>query len=303
MAEISLTPEDGGVEETFTVAAVARRVGVAPATLRTWARRYGLGPSSHTYGTHRRYSRSDLAKLVLMRRLISMGISPGDAATRAKTHEGDVQISDLVHEVNVAEELVAAICSAAESLDREFIVMALRKELQEYGVIHCWQNVIVPVLTIVGKQWELTGEGIETEHLLTELITAALRETVPREFVAINARPVLLACVGEELHSLALHALAAALAELNIATNFLGPRTPLSALSVFVTKTAPPALFLWAQLSENGDPQLISGLPKVRPAPKVILGGPGWDPQECSNATFAGNLQLACNEISQAVGA
>lgn len=303
MAEISSTPEDGGVEETFTVAAVARRVGVAPATLRTWARRYGLGPSSHTYGTHRRYSRSDLAKLVLMRRLISMGVSPGDAATRAKTHEGDVQISDLIHEVDVAEELVAAICSAAESLDREFIVTVLRKELQEYGVIHCWQSVIVPVLTIVGKQWELTGEGIETEHLLTELITAALRDTVPKEFVAVNARPVLLACVGEELHSMALHALAAALAELNICTNFLGPRTPLSALSGIINKSAPPALFLWAQLSENGDPRFFAELPKVRPAPKIILGGPGWNPQHCGEVTLAGNLQLACDEISQAVGA
>ena len=29
----------------LAVAAVARRLGVAPATLRTWDRRYGLGPS------------------------------------------------------------------------------------------------------------------------------------------------------------------------------------------------------------------------------------------------------------------
>ena len=31
----------------LTVAAVARRLGVAPATLRTWDRRYGLGPTEH----------------------------------------------------------------------------------------------------------------------------------------------------------------------------------------------------------------------------------------------------------------
>ena len=39
----------------LTVAAVARRMGVAPATLRTWDRRYGVGPGEHEAGTHRRY--------------------------------------------------------------------------------------------------------------------------------------------------------------------------------------------------------------------------------------------------------
>ncbi len=53
---------------TLTVAAVARRLGVAPSTLRTWDRRYGLGPSAHTAGAHRRYSPADVARLMVMRR-------------------------------------------------------------------------------------------------------------------------------------------------------------------------------------------------------------------------------------------
>ena len=74
-------------EELLTVAAVARRIGVAPATLRTWDRRYGLGPSSHEAGEHRRYCPNDLAKLALMRRLITTGVSPADAAEKAKAHQ------------------------------------------------------------------------------------------------------------------------------------------------------------------------------------------------------------------------
>ena len=65
-------------EELLTVAAVARRIGVAPATLRTWDRRYGLGPSVHEAGEHRRYCPSDLAQLTLMRRLIISGVAPAD---------------------------------------------------------------------------------------------------------------------------------------------------------------------------------------------------------------------------------
>jgi hypothetical protein len=65
---------------TLTVAAVARRLGVAPPTLRTWDRRYGLGPSAHTAGAHRRYSPADVARLMVMRRLTLEGVSPADAA-------------------------------------------------------------------------------------------------------------------------------------------------------------------------------------------------------------------------------
>ena len=53
-------------EPWLTVAAVARRLGVAPATLRTWDRRYGIGPSGHAPGRHRRYSPEDMGRLELM---------------------------------------------------------------------------------------------------------------------------------------------------------------------------------------------------------------------------------------------
>jgi len=67
------------------VAAAARRVGVAPSTLRTWDRRYGIGPTDHTPGRHRRYSPDDLARLELMHRALIQGATPADAAAHALT--------------------------------------------------------------------------------------------------------------------------------------------------------------------------------------------------------------------------
>src|SRR5215470_11747005 len=68
----------------LTVAAVARRLGVAPSTLRTWDRRYGLGPSGHVAGAHRRYTPGDLGRLVVMRRLTVSGVPPAEAAVMAR---------------------------------------------------------------------------------------------------------------------------------------------------------------------------------------------------------------------------
>ena len=95
---MSSTPS-GEVEEKLTVAAVARRIGVAPATLRTWDRRYGLGPSEHIEGEHRRYCPSDLAKLTMMRRLIVAGVAPADAAEQAREFKGQVKLAKIVKDI------------------------------------------------------------------------------------------------------------------------------------------------------------------------------------------------------------
>ena len=290
-------------EELLSVSAVARRLGVAPATLRTWARRYGIGPSEHEAGSHRKYCPADLAKLTVMRRLISAGVAPADAAEQAKAHEGEVVIAEFISLCRECDETIDAIFNAAESLDSLFVETMLRNEIAENGIISAWQEVFVPVLIQVGAAWEKSGKGVEVEHMLTEILTRVLRESVSENVAPINSRPVLLASVGEELHSLALHALAAALAERGIESHFLGARTPVEAISSMVSRFAPPAIFLWAQLPVNGNPKFVTDLPSVRPAPRVIIGGPGWNPDKCQNAQFVGSLSLAVDEIAMAVGA
>ena len=290
-------------EDLLSVSSVARRLGVAPATLRTWARRYGIGPNEHEAGSHRKYCPSDLAKLTVMRRLISAGVAPADAAEQAKAHKGEVVIEELTSLCRECDETINAIFNASEALDSLFVETMLRNEITENGIISAWQEVFVPVLIQVGAAWEKSGKGIEVEHMLTEILKRVLRESVSENVVPVNARPVLLASVGEELHSLALHALAAALAERGIETYFLGARTPVEAISSMVSRFAPPAVFLWAQLPVNGDPKFVTGIPAVRPAPRVIIGGPGWNPDKCQNAHFVGSLTLAVDEIAMAVGA
>ena len=289
-------------EEQLTVAAVARRLGVAPATLRTWDRRYGLGPSAHESGEHRRYCPEDLARLTLMRRLITSGVSPCDAAEQAKNHKGKINLETIVADYVVREELVAALHKAAKALDKKFIEAALRKDLAQYGVQQSWSEVIVPLLFLVGNEWEASGTGVEVEHLLTEVLKGILREHVEDIKKPVNAHPVLLASVGEEMHSLALHALAAALAERKIETYFLGARTPHEALCAMISRSAPPAVFLWAQLSKNADPKYFNDIPAIRPMPRVVLGGPGWNHDQCKEVAVVEDLSRAVAEIGQAVG-
>ncbi|WP_338320821.1 MerR family transcriptional regulator, partial [Streptomyces lonarensis] len=71
----------------LSTGAVARRLGVAPTTLRSWERRYAIGPARHESGRHRRWTPSDVARLEEMCRLTGLGVPPREAARAALAAE------------------------------------------------------------------------------------------------------------------------------------------------------------------------------------------------------------------------
>lgn len=298
-----MATREPSTEVHVTVAALARRIGVAPATLRTWDRRYGLGPTAHSEGEHRRYSEADVARLVLMRKLIVAGASPAEAAAQAITFKGKRSKSSLPVLESVDENvLVDQLHRAAKSLDRELLEAGLGNHLNNNTIERTWEDVMCPLLRMVGEEWSQTGIGIEVEHLISDLIIRLLNSKISHDEKPINSRPVLIASIGEETHSLAITVLAAALAERRINFQFLGARTPQSALNDVVRRTAPPAIFMWAQLAMHADPAYISGLPTIRPKPRVIVGGPGWYGMDLAGAEMAADLRSAYTLIERAVG-
>jgi hypothetical protein len=315
----------------LTVAAVARRLGVAPATLRTWDRRYGLGPSAHTAGQHRRYDAVDVARLGVMRRLTLDGVTPADAARVALATDvtaighlagvpdvpSPMQVEDVSPLVRVVREprpggssqlplpgagpAARGLARAALALDSAAATEIISAALAQRGVVHSWADVVSPVLIGVGQRWAATGIGVDVEHLLAESVMASLR-TVRMRGAPVNASPILLACVAEDQHSLPLHAVGAALAERRIATRILGARVPADALAAAVRRTGPVAVFLWAQMPGYGDRRLLERLPALRPSTRIVLGGPGWRSTELPDGvTYVDDLAAAVERLSETV--
>lgn len=293
---------EGLAESGVTVAQVARRLGVAPATLRTWDRRYGVGPSAHEAGSHRRYTEEDLARLAVMRRLVVSGVPAQQAAIVAKAAPISLDEPLPLPKFHDREDVVAAIVRALDAIDSGFVEALIRREILASGIIKTWNEILVPALVLVGKRWAETGSGIEVEHLFSEIVKRIMRDCTNEIESPRNSKPVLLASIGDEHHCLAIHALAAALAEENIATHFLGARTPVEALADMVRKTHPPVVFLWAQLAKNADYSAMSALPSLRPAPRLILGGPGWQAERVVGASLVDNLHEACELVGSTLG-
>ena len=279
-------PERAG-EPHLSVAAVARMLGIAPATLRTWDRRYGIGPSAHAPGRHRRYSPQDIARLETMRHALVRGVGPAEAAryALASTNGGLAAVVDGVRpraggtmlRLPGAGRYARGLGRAALALDFPAARTVLVEAVDTLGVVATWDDVARPVLAAVARRWATTGAGVEIEHLLSQSVAAVFSAHALAKGEAPEGRPVLLAGMPHERHTLPLLVLAAALGDRSVPVQPMGTDLPRAALHAAVRRTAPAAVVLWSQTAATADVTLLETLPETRPRSRTFVAGPGWE--------------------------
>lgn len=203
----------------LTVAAVAARLGVAASTLRTWDRRYGLGPSSHEAGSHRRYTPADVARLERMRQLTLEGVAPADAA-RVALH-GDTRGTRSTSPEEPEEPIIAdplSLAAAAVEPDRDRAHRMVAHAVREGGVVQAWITLVQPALNMINGRGGTDRPGQEPELVITDAVLGAVRRiatttTAPRVGAAL--------LVPADTERLVGHVLAAGLAERGVAARLL----------------------------------------------------------------------------------
>ncbi len=283
-------PADGGL----TTGAVARLLGVAPTTLRSWDRRCGIGPAARQDGRHRRWTGADIAALRHMCALTSSGLPPAEAARTvlagtvraASEHPVRRTLPGLPGRFRSAGPARSAAVwpGPPSGWTRRPWTELLTAVLDRYGLPAAWDDVMMPVLHAVGRKWETEGERhIEVEHLLSWHVSGALRGVAAGRAPAPGAGLALLACAPGETHTLALEALAATLAQQGLPVRMFGAAVPAAALEDAVRRTGPAAVVLWAQSRRTASPALVARLDAIewgvrgaRGRPVVCVAGPGW---------------------------
>jgi DNA-binding transcriptional MerR regulator len=290
----------------WTAAAVARRLGVAPATLRSWSLRYGIGPMAHFPGRHRRYSDADIAELDAMRALVGQGMVLPTAAAIVRSQRLGGATDDHVDPHGpiraphaptrdpapaTADDLVLA----AHRLDPVATARIIAASLTRLGVVPTWDQLCRPALA--GLDIALESAPAGATLLLSWAVTTCLHR-LPVEPGPHGGRGVLLACSAGEQHTLAMEALFAALVERQVPARMLGPAVPTSALARAAEQLGPVAVVVWAQRAATARPTALRRLTAHVGA--VVAAGPGWHdvklpPAVTATDSFAATLALTCS--------
>src|SRR4051794_17940362 len=156
----------------LSVAAVARKLGIAPATLRTWDRRYGIGPAHHAPGMHRRCSADDVARLELMRDALLHGATPAAAASYALS--APLPHSDPTTPPPIPDTgentlrtrrdgaglplpdagwRARGLARAANALDADAVRRLLNESITGVGAQATWDLAVRPVLVAIAQRW------------------------------------------------------------------------------------------------------------------------------------------------------
>ncbi|MGW4528025.1 MerR family transcriptional regulator [Amycolatopsis sp. NPDC004378] len=280
-------------EGSWNPGRVAEILGVSPVTLRTWAARYGVGPSLHGDRRHRRYSDADVRRLQHMQRLIERGMRAREAAAAAFSG-----LDEVPPEVPVGRR-VDELVRAAEALEFGAMAVLLDETLDALGPAETWVEVVVPVLRDLGGRWLRGNVCFESEWAFTAEVSLALQRYGGKFPTVSPGRVVLLSCCPEERHTLPMEVLRAAMAEVGIPAIFLGQMVPAETTVGMAGKLDPALVVLWSMSANTVDDLLCQRL--QRHGFEVAMAGPGWESLEIREFSWVNDLadalELAAERI------
>lgn len=249
-----------GVEATgplIRVGELARRAGVAPATLRAWERRYGIVAPRRGESGYRLYSEDDERRVRRMTGLIASGLAPAEAARRAgESRAEEPQPSALAAEgeTDVVAGYREALGRALADFDEAAADRVLDRAIAVLSLDALLDDVVLPALR------GLEGGTVGQEHFGSNLIRGRLLG-LARGWGGGTGPLAVLACPAGELHDLGLIAFGLALRARGWRISFLGANTPIDALAAAVAELEPALVVLSALTPgalEGAEPEIAA---------------------------------------------
>jgi MerR family transcriptional regulator, light-induced transcriptional regulator len=249
---------------TLNMAALTRRTGVPPDTIRKWEQRYGVLKPGRTSGGQRRYSERDVARVEWLKARLADGYRIGEAAALL----GDSGVVATTT-AELRDELVDAVHRSDVQAVRATVEQSLT--LESPGT--AFTEVLAPALVDIGERWRTGDLTVAQEHLASAAVTGALQRLVADRRGNVRGVAVL-ACAPGERHEIGLLMLAVLLHADGWQLAYLGPDTPVGEAVELAELLGASALCFSATIEEHAR-ALERELASTRVPCQVLVGGSG----------------------------
>ena len=197
----AILAQSAQADRSRTMSSVSDELGVSPSTLRTWERRYGLGPAQREAGERRRYQPEDVDRLRAMIHHVRAGMS---AAKRALAE------SALLPRRGPAN--AAQLRSVALSDDYQRLEEVIEAAVTSHGLVHTWSRFVEP--TLKSLRSAPGGEPIGSAPAL--MLVNAFQRVCRSVYQSRPARSLVggdrVALISDSLHETAVQVIGVALA-------------------------------------------------------------------------------------------
>jgi DNA-binding transcriptional MerR regulator/methylmalonyl-CoA mutase cobalamin-binding subunit len=220
----------------YTITEVERDTGLTKDMLRKWELRFGFPVPVRVSRLERRYSASDLERLMVIKRLLDTGMRAGDVVPMPLQQLRTLasQRPSTAHNSECRELADVVLASLKTGNDRD-VRELLAASLTADGLGGFVLTKAAPLCVEVGLAWERGEIAVYHEHLYTEVLRNLLAEAIGKLPLAQDSPSFLIATPPEERHDIGAAMLQAVLTLVGIHCISLGREVPASALAEAAT--------------------------------------------------------------------
>jgi methanogenic corrinoid protein MtbC1 len=268
----------------LNIAALSRRTGVAPDTLRKWEQRYHILLPSRTAGGQRRYDERDVARVEWLCERLREGYRISEAATLL----GSIDVSPT----RAPHDHLEAMLAAVDAGDVSGVGLLVDQAFALHGVDVTLGDILHPLLDEIGDRWAAGSLTVAEEHLVSEAVRSRLGHLLADAGGGVRGTAVLACAPGEE-HELGLMMLAIALRRDGWKVVYLGADTPFDAALALAARVNARLVGISLSAEERAvGLEHRNGTPPV----EIVVGGRGASPALAKRlgARYAGGNLADC---------
>jgi DNA-binding transcriptional MerR regulator/methylmalonyl-CoA mutase cobalamin-binding subunit len=211
-------------EKGLSISTVERETGLTKDTLRVWERRYGFPAPGRDPNGERVYTREEVEKLSMIKRLLDRGARPSKVvglSMEALQARADSTGSTTVDPPQLLRVLKSVRTHNVSELRHQLGEMLLFQGIERFLV-----ETAAPLNQIVGDAWMRGEIKVFEEHLYTEVVQVLLRSAAASVSQTSAPPRVLLTTLPGEQHLLGLLMAECMLRIRGATCLMLGPQTP-----------------------------------------------------------------------------